>query len=195
MKKGIKAIRISVFAVILIWLMNEAANTIVKCADTINAIKINYILSRMLPVVFILFILLMIILIKNSGLAALRVTILDVLSIVMFISFMLLLQRDVMILKEISMFQVQSNNAYSSFYGNGIGGGRGYADFEKTLDDKIEYIKKTGNHNILEEIYQIQSGENIFIYYNVDEEAIMEIAFFNLDDLYYYLGNTYLQYN
>lgn len=123
MKKGIKAIRISVFAVILIWLMNEAANTIVKCADTINAIKINYILSRMLPVVFILFILLMIILIKNSGLAALRVTILDVLSIVMFISFMLLLQRDVMILKEISMFQVQSNNAYSSFYGNGIGGG------------------------------------------------------------------------
>lgn len=123
MKKGIKAIRISVFAVILISLMNEAANTIVKCADTINAIKINYILSRMLPVVFILFILLMIILIKNSGLAALRVTILDVLSIVMFISFMLLLQRDVMILKEISMFQVQSNNAYSSFYGNGIGGG------------------------------------------------------------------------
>lgn len=194
MKKGVKTIRIISFLIILLFLLNAASNTFVACADTVNAVKIKNILAHMLPFVFILFIVLLILLIKNSGLAARRMTILDALSIMMFIAFIMLLRKEVMILNEIGN-TFQGNNSYAGFYTNGIGGDKGYTDLEKKLEDEIEYIKKTGSHNELKEIYRVQTGEKIFIYYKVDEEAILEIAFFKQDDLYYNLGSTYVSYH
>lgn len=197
MKKTIKIIRIAAFLIILLFLLNEAADTIVACADTVNdAVKIKNILAHMLPFVFILFIVLLILLIKNPGLAVLRVTILDALNIVMFIALLMLLERNVKILQEISSFVVESNNFCAGFYTNGIGGDLGHADMEKMLEDEIERIERTGNHNELKEIYRIQTDEKTFIYYKeTDAKEMLEIALYKQDDLYYKLGSTHIMYD
>ena len=97
--------------------INETGNVIVKCADTVNAVKIRNIFYHILPIVFIAFILLIVILIKNPQLKLLRVTILDVLSIVMFIVLMLFLRKEVMMRNDIRN-AFHGNNEYFGFYTN-----------------------------------------------------------------------------
>ncbi len=194
MQKWIKAIRISAFIILLLMFINETGNVIVKCADTVNAVKIRNIFYHILPIVFIAFILLIVILIKNPQLKLLRVTILDVLSIVMFIVLMLFLRKEVMMRNDIRN-AFHGNNEYFGFYTNGIGGDKGYADMEKMLEDEIERTEKTGKHSKVEEIYRIQTGEKIFIYYKIDEEYMMEVTVLQRDDFYYNLGSTYILYN
>lgn len=43
---------------------------------------------------------------------------------------------------------------------------------------------KSGKYNELEEIYRVQAGEKIFIYFKEDEGKIFERDFFRQNDLY-----------
>lgn len=189
----VKLIRISVFLIILLFLMCEAGDTLKKYGDTIKTMKIFY---WTLPFIFIAFILLIIILAKVPGLAARRLTILDILSIAMFIILIALMQKEVL---EVSKIEnaFQGNNAYAPFYSNGgIGGGKVYDDMEGLLNAEIESRKKTGNHSEVEEILSIHVGEKILVYFKVDEEYIEELSFYVQDDhSYYYIGSMYVLYN
>lgn len=187
----VKFIRISVFSIILLFLMCEAGDTLKKYGDTIKTMKIFY---WTLPLTLFAFVLLIIILAKVPGLAAKRLTILDILSIAMFIILMVLMRQEVLEASKIGN-AFQGNNAYAPFYSNGFGGEKGYDDIEKFLEDRIESSKKTGNQNEVEEIYRTQAGDKILIYFKVDEEYIEELSFYKQDDLYYYIGSMYVLYN
>ena len=197
--KVLKVIRIFVFSIILIMFINEAGDTLAKYLD---AIKIRNMLYKTLPITFFSFIVLIIILVREPRLAVKRVTVLDILSIVMFITLMSLLKKDLTRYNEMAT-SFQGNNTYEPFYSNGIGGYKGYDDLEKALEDRIEYVMRTGYtksgrtvtyHNELEEIYRTQTGEKIFVYCKVDEEYIAEFDFVVRDDLYYCLGEMDVQY-
>lgn len=70
----------------------------------------------------------------------------------------------------------QGNNEYGSYYSDGIGA-KGYDDIESILKDEIKNRKKTGNHNELEEIYRIQVGENIFVYFKENEKTLLNMNY------------------
>lgn len=197
--KVLKVIRIFVFLIILIMFINEAGDALAKYLD---AIKIRNMLYKTLPITFFSFIVLIIILIREPGIAAKRVTILDILSIVMFIVLMSLLKKDLTSYNEIAT-SFQGNNTYVPFYSEGINGVKGYDDLEKALEDRIEYVMRTGYtkygrtvtyHKELEEIYRIQTEEKIFVYCKIDDEYIAEFDFVVRDDLYYCLGEMDVEY-
>lgn len=191
MKKSLKVIRIFAFAIISIMFMCEAGDALAKYGD---AIKVRNILYYSLPFLFIAYIVLIVMLVINPKWKVTRVTILDVVSIVMFIVLMVLLQKEVSSMTELQN-AFQGNNIYASFYSNGIGGSRGYDNMEELLEERIEFEKNTGNHNEMEEIYRIQTGEKIFVYCKVDEEYVVEFDFIEQNDLYYYLGELYILYD
>lgn len=89
----------------------------------------------------------------------------------------------------------QGNNSFTQFYSDGIGA-KGYDDINSILDEEIENRKKTRKlgDDELKEIYRMQIGEKIFVYFKEDEE-IVEYDYFQQDDLYYRSGVKSLSYN
>ena len=87
----------------------------------------------------------------------------------------------------------QGKNVFASYYEEGIG--IGYDDIESLLGNAIENRKKTGYIDDMEEIYRIQVGEKIFVYFKEDEASITEYDFFKQDGLYYSSGCNGLVYN
>lgn len=87
------------------------------------------------------------------------------------------------------------NNSFTQFYSDGIGA-KGYDDINSILDEEIENRKKTRKlgDDELKEIYRMQIGEKIFVYFKEDEE-IVEYDYFQQDDLYYRSGVKSLSYN
>lgn len=191
MKRIVKVIRIIVFSIILIFFMCAVSDTLAKYGD---AIKVGNILYNSLPFLLIAYIVLIVMLVINPKWKVTRVTILDVVSIVMFIVLLAIGQKEVSSMTELHN-AFQGNNAYAPFYSNGIGGNRGYDNMEELLEERIEFEKNTGDRNEMEEIYRIQAGEKIFVYCKVDEEYVVEFDFIEQDDLYYYLGELYILYD
>ena len=191
MKKSVKVIRIIVFSIILIFFMCAVSDTLAKYGD---AIKVRNILYYSLPFLLIAYIVLIVMLVINPKWKVTRVTILDVVSIVMFIVLLAIGQKEVSSMTELGK-AFAGNNIYAAFYSSGFGGNRGYDNMEELLEEEIEYAKNTGNHNEMEEIYRIQAGEKIFVYCKVDEEYVVEFDFIEQDDLYYCLGKLYILYD
>lgn len=191
MKKSVKVIRIIVFSIILIFFMCAVSDTLAKYGD---AIKVRNILYNGLPFLLIAYIVLIVMLVINPKWKVTRVTILDVVSIVMFIVLLAIGQKEVSRMSELQN-AFQGNNIYASFYSNGIGGSRGYDDMEGLLEERIEFEKNTGDHNEMEEIYRIQAGDKIFVYCKADEEYVVEFDFIKQNNLYYYLGELYILYD
>lgn len=67
---------------------------------------------------------------------------------------------------------------------------KGYDDIETALVNSIKKRKKKCNFDKLEEIYRMQTRENAFVYFRENEENIVEFAFLKQDGLYYGLGST-----
>ena len=191
MKKSVKVIRIIVFSIILIFFMCAVSDTLAKYGD---AIKVRNILYYSLPFLLIAYIVLIVMLVINPNWKVTRVTILDVVSFVMFIVLLAIGQKEVSIETELGK-AFGGNNDYASFYSNGIGGYIGYDDMERCLEEEIAYVKRTGDNDEWEEIYRIQVGEKIFVYFKEGEEAIAEFDFYKQDDLYYCLGDMRILYN
>lgn len=88
----------------------------------------------------------------------------------------------------------QGNNGYVYFYSGGYVD-KGYGDIESILKYEMENIKKSGKYNELEEIYRMQVGEKIFIYFKEDEGKILELDFFRQNASYYCSGSNVLLYD
>lgn len=88
----------------------------------------------------------------------------------------------------------QGNNGYVYFYSEGYVD-KGYGDIESILEYEMENIKKSGKYNELEEIYRMQVGEKIFIYFKEDEGKILELDFFRQNASYYCSGSNVLLYD
>lgn len=183
MKNKIKGIRALVYFIMLLILTGVICDVIL--IKYVDSMRIRNILIQIIQVVSFL---LVVILIKNPKLAVPRVTLLDVVCIVMLlvsIGFGFAhMWKDDPITAEIVAFQ--GNNGYNGLFSDGTGN-KGYNDIEKAL---YNVIKKKSNFNKLEEIYRIQLGEKIFIYFKEDEKNIVEFAFYKEDDLYYDIGNA-----
>lgn len=153
--------------------------------EYVDSMRIRNILVQIIQVVLFL---LVVMLIKNPKLAVPRVTLLDVVCIVMLlvsIGFGFAhMWKDDSIIAEIVAFQ--GNNGYSSSYSNGTGD-KGYYDIEKALENEIK--KGTSSSNKSDEIYRIQIGQKIFVYLKRDEDQIIEFTFFKENDLYYSIGS------
>lgn len=87
----------------------------------------------------------------------------------------------------------QGNNGYVDFYSEGFVE-KGYDDIESILEYEMENIIKSGKYNELEEIYRMQAGEKIFVYFK-EEGKILEIDFLRQNDLYYCSGSNVLLYD
>ena len=179
--KVLKVIRIFMFAVVLLIVLSVISDVILM--KYVDSIKIRDILQRILliitPFPFI-------ILIRNPKLAAPRVIILDILNIAILIVSMAAvftqMRKESLILADV-IENLEGNNWYSSsYYSNGMGS-RGFDDIESAIENAIK--EKFDNW---EELYQIQTGEYIFIYYKENEKSVVEFTFFKQDDLYYCLG-------
>ncbi|MDE5866398.1 MAG: hypothetical protein K2H31_07355 [Lachnospiraceae bacterium] len=182
-KPTIKIIRIIVFSIMLLLFMS------VVIVEYVDIMKIRSILLKILCVVCFL---LIIILKKEPKFAASRVTVLDVLSIVMFIGVMAYLGK-ALATSTIIQTAFQGNNGFVYSYSEG-NGDKGYDDIEIILEYEMENIKKSGKYNELEEIYRMQVGEKIFVYFK-EEGKILEIDFLRQNDLYYCSGSNVLLYD
>ncbi|MCM1267676.1 MAG: hypothetical protein NC302_07195 [Bacteroidales bacterium] len=154
----------------------------------VESMKIRNIFIQILQIAaFVLFI----ILIRNLKLAVPRVTILDVFSIAMLIIAMGVGLSRMNKMTEVS--EIPGNNVYAYYYAEGSGD-NGYIDIESFWKDKIKDGKQPENVVNLEEIYRLQVGERVFVYYREDEDKIVEYDFW-MDDLYHYCGNKSLVYD
>ena len=185
MKKSatyIKGIRTLVYFIVLLILIGVVCDVII--VEYVDSIRIRNILFLFLQA--ILFVL-VIKLIRSPKLADPRVTLLDILCMAMLMVSIVgaytHMQQEGSIIAEITD-SFQGNNGYSGSYSNGTGD-KGYYDIEKALENAI----KKSNFKKLEDVYRIQVGERIFIYFKEDEKNIVEFAFLKEDDLYYSLGS------
>lgn len=183
MKNRIKGIRTLVYFIVLLILTGVVCNVII--VEYVDSMRIRNILVQIIQVVLFL---LVVMLIKNPRLAVPRMTLLDVVCIVMLLVSIgfgfAYMWKDDPIIAEIVAFQ--ENNGYSGSYSNGTGD-KGYYDIEKALENAIK--KGTSFSNKLDEIYRIQIGQKIFVYLKKDEDQIIEFTFFKEDDLYYSIGS------
>ncbi|MDE5867218.1 MAG: hypothetical protein K2H31_11575, partial [Lachnospiraceae bacterium] len=92
----------------------------------------------------------------------------------------------------------RGNNGYGSYYSDSIGN-KGYGDIESALEDEIWNRDKKSffsNLNELEEIYRIQIGEKIFVYFKENEQQhVFGFEVCKQDDLYYCRGGNCLLYD
>lgn len=179
----IRGIRCLIYFIALWAFAGVICNVIV--VNYVESVKIRNVFFQILQITaFVLFI----ILIRNPKLAVPRVTILDVFSIVMLIVSIGGAFSQINKMTEVSEFR--GNNVYSYYYSEGSGD-NGYIDIESFWKDKIKDRKQPENVVNLEEIYRLQVGERVFVYYREDEDEIVEYDFW-MDDLYHYLGNKSL---
>ena len=185
--KVLKVIGLSAFLIISIMF---TGSVIIKFVDNM---KIRNILFAISCVVLYL---LMVVLFKAPK--AVRWTVSALWGIVIFIGMIVSIVSSFR--KPSAFFEItttfRGNNSFSSFRSDGIGA-KGYNDIESLLDDEIENRKKTKNlsDDDLEEIYRIQEGEKIFVYFKEKGVKIVEYTFFRQDDLYYSFGVNALSYN
>lgn len=184
MKNSIKVLRITAFSIFFL-MVSEVV--IVECVDIMN---IRSILAK---IIYIVWFLVAVILIKIPRLAVKRVTIIDLLNIVMFIGIITYLGK---MLSTTTAIQTafKGNNAYADSYGEN-NGDNGYDNTESALENETEYAKKIANYNELEEICRIQVGKNIFVYFKEGKEQIVEFVFLKQSDLYYISGIKALLYD
>lgn len=178
--RRIKGLRVLVFALLLLIIMGMADVVIVEYVD---AMKIRNILAEILCIVGFL---LLVFFWKKQKTAASQVTKSDIfmvvtLAILIIISFVFLRNGN---LRSAADF-VPGNNGYSSYYTTNA---KGYGNLGTALENSIEQGKRERDFSELEEIYRMQAGENISIYYIEDEMNIVEFTFLKQDDLYYLLG-------
>ena len=183
MKSRIKVIRIIIFS---IFFLMVAEVVVVECVDVMSTRSI------LIKILYMVCFLLAVILAKMPQLAAKRITILDILSIVMFIGLIIYMGKMLSASTDIQT-SFQGNNEYVYYYAEGEGNYR-YDDIESLLKDEIENRRKTGIHNKLEEIYRMQIAGKIFVYFRENDNEIIEYDFFRQNNLYYCSGNKALLY-
>ena len=180
----IKAIRIIAFDILFLMLLGVI---IVECVDIM---KIRSILTK---IAYIVCFLLAVILKKMPQFEVERVTILDFLSIVMFIGLLAYLGKGLLLVTKIND-TFHGNNIFAFSYIDGDSDG-GYNDIDSFFEDEREKRKEIGYFSDLEEIYRIQAEEKIFIYFKEGAMEIVEYNFLKQDDLYYFLGKNILAYD
>lgn len=179
----IKIIRVSVFAILLLMI---AGNIIVEYIDNVKSWSVFFILFCFVEVII------MAIILRSSKFVSKRFTILDFLSIAMFIGLLASFGRGI---SQINAIQnsFNGNNGFLSAYSKGIGA-KGDESIESALENELEYRNEELNETALEEIYRTQAGNRIFIYIKQKDESIVELDFFTQDNLYYSYGNKHLIY-
>lgn len=180
------------YALLTILLLMLGGYVIIKYIDNMKMRSVLFV------ILCIAVFLLEAILAKNPKCAIPRVMILDFLNSVIFIGliviFISLTGRFGEELSEINKIQnaFQGNNVFLFSYSDSIGA-KGYKNLESAVRDAIKYRKKSLGQKGLKEIYRIQVGEKAFIYLK-ETEDIVEVEFFQQDDLYYCAGSKALSY-
>ena len=182
MKNSMKLIRVGLFSILLLLF---SAYMIVEYVDNIKLRLIIFI------ILFIATVIAAVILLRSPKCAVSRIIILDILNIVIFVGLLGTFGRELMAINEVRN-AFEGNNGFVSAYSKSIGD-KGYEDIGSAVEDAIESRKKTTNQNELEEIYRVQTGDKIFIYFK-ESENIIEFEFFKQDDLYYSYGSKLLMY-
>ncbi|MDE6023995.1 MAG: hypothetical protein K2G45_00930 [Lachnospiraceae bacterium] len=182
MKNSIKFIRVSLFSILLLLFSGY------MIVEYVDSMKIRLVIFIIL---FVLIAIIAVILLRSSKCAASRIILLDVLTIVIFVGLLGSFAKELMAINEIQS-AFEGNNGFSFSYSKNIGD-KGYEDIDSAVADAIENRKKTTNQNELEEIYRVQTGEKIFIYFK-ESENIIEFEFFRQNDLYYSYGSKLLMY-
>ncbi|MBD5541355.1 MAG: hypothetical protein HDR00_09245 [Lachnospiraceae bacterium] len=182
MKNSMKLIRVGLFSILLLLF---SAYLIVEYVDNIKLRLIIFI------ILFIATVIAAVILLRSPKCAVSRIIILDILNIVIFVGLLGTFGRELMAINEVRN-AFEGNNGFVSAYSKSIGD-KGYEDIGSAVEDAIESRKKTTNQNELEEIYRVQTGDKIFIYFK-ESENIIEFEFFKQDDLYYSYGSKLLMY-
>lgn len=179
MKNSIKLIRVSLFSILLLLF------SVCIITEYVDSMKIRLV---MFIILFVLTAIVAVILLRSSKCAASRIIMLDVLTIVIFVGLLGSFAKKLMAINEIQS-AFEGNNGFSFSYSKNIGD-KGYEDIDSAVTDAK---KKTTNQNELEEIYRVQTGEKIFIYFK-ESENIIEFEFFRQNDLYYSYGSKLLMY-
>lgn len=182
MKSRIKRIRVFLFALLLLIIMGIVDAVIV---EYVNVMKIRNIIAE---VQFFVLFLLLVIFWKRQKRAASQVTKSDIfmiaiLVLVIIMSFVSLWNSNLFLGDTVNDFL--GNNGYTGYYTTHA---KGYRNLGIALENSIKNKKKKRNFDKLEEIYRMQVGENLFVYYKEDDKNIVEFAFLKQDDLYYGLG-------
>lgn len=154
MKNSIKFIRVGLFSILLLFL---SSYMIVEFVDNI---KFRLVISMIVDIAIVI---IAVILLRSPKCAISRIMILDILSIVIFVGLIGSFWRSLIAGNKIRN-AFEGNNEFLSAYSKGIGD-KGYEDIDSAVEDAVEYRKKTANQNELEEIYRIQTGEKIFVYF------------------------------
>lgn len=184
MKNSIKVIRGIVFPIIFLM---AAEAVIVECVDIMT------IRSILIKIMYIVCLLLAVILTKTPRFTVKRVTIIDILSIVMFIGLIMYMGKMLLASTDIET-AFQGDNYFALYYGESDGES-GYNDIESFFKDEIENSKRKMIDTKREEIYRTQVEENIFVYLKEGGDTIVEYTFFRQNDLFYCSGSKALLYD
>ena len=182
MKNLIKAIRISLFSILLLMFSGY------MITEHIDNMKTRFILFILL---FIAIVILAVILLKSSICTFPRLIILDFLSLVILIGLMGTFWKGVSEIGELQN-SIQGNNGFLFSYSKDIGS-KGYEDLESAVKDIVEYRGKHLEEKEMKEIYRAQVENKEYIYLK-EPESVTELEFFRQDDLYYYSGSKVLTY-
>lgn len=182
MKNLIKAIRISLFSILLLMFSGY------MITEHIDNMKTRFILFILL---FIAIVILAVILLKSSICTFPRLIILDFLSLAILIGLMGTFWKGVSEIGELQN-SIQGNNGFLFSYSKDIGS-KGYEDLESAVKDIVEYRGKHLEEKEMKEIYRAQVENKEYIYLE-EPESVSELEFFRQDDLYYYSGSKVLTY-
>lgn len=182
MKNSIKLIRVGLFSIVLLLF------SVYIIVEYVDSMKMRLVIFAIL---FVLLAIVAAMLLKSSKCAVSRIMMLDVLTIGIFIGLLVSFGKELLAINEVQG-AFEGNNGFSFSYSKNIGD-KGYENIDSAVADAIEYRKKITNQNELEEIYRVQTGEKIFIYFK-EPENIIEFGFFRQNDLYYSYGSKLLMY-
>ena len=182
MKNLIKAIRISLFSILLLMF---SGYMITEHIDNMKTRSILFIL------LLIAIVILAVILLKSSICTFPRLIILDFLSLAILIGLVGTFWKGVSEIGELQN-SIQGNNGFLFSYSKDIGS-KGYEDLESAVKDIVEYRGRHLEQNETEEIYRVRMENKEYVYWK-EPESIVELEFFRQDDLYYYSGSKVLTY-
>ena len=182
MKNLIKAIRISLFSILLLMF---SGYMITEHIDNMKTRSILFIL------LLIAIVILAVILLKSSICTFPRLIILDFLSLAILIGLVGTFWKGVSEIGELQN-SIQGNNGFLFSYSKDIGS-KGYEDLESAVKDIVEYRGKHLEEKEMKEIYRAQVENKEYIYLK-EPESVTELEFFRQDDLYYYSGSKVLTY-
>ena len=182
MKNLIKAIRISLFSILLLMFSGY------MITEHTDNMKTRFILFILLLIAIVI---LAVILLKSSICTFPRLIILDFLSLAILIGLVGTFWKGVSEIGELQN-SIQGNNGFLFSYSKDIGS-KGYEDLESAVKDIVEYRGKHLEEKEMKEIYRAQVENKEYIYLK-EPESVTELEFFRQDDLYYYSGSKVLTY-